>query len=91
MSNGKKKGQGNTKNSNKYLWWEFVEAVHVAARCNRVAKRFCVKKLATTNGAVATAETFDVKRCFAGCIVWQGMIESEKSLDEALAACAGDP
>ena len=29
-SNGKKKGQGNTKNGNKYLSWAFVEATHLA-------------------------------------------------------------
>ena len=32
ISNGKKKGQGNTKNGNKYLSWAFVEAAHFAAR-----------------------------------------------------------
>jgi transposase len=30
ISNGKKKGQGNTKNGNKYLAWAFVEAAHFA-------------------------------------------------------------
>jgi len=28
MSNGKKKGEGNTKNGNKYLAWAFVEAAN---------------------------------------------------------------
>jgi transposase len=32
VSNGKKKGEGNTKNGNKYLAWAFVEAAHFAAR-----------------------------------------------------------
>lgn len=54
MSNGKKKGQGNTKNGNKYLSWAFVEAAHFAMRFCPEAKRFYAKKFAKTNGAVAT-------------------------------------
>lgn len=54
ISNGKKKGQGNTKNGNKYLAWAFVEAAHFAARFCPEAKRFYQKKFAKTNGAVAT-------------------------------------
>lgn len=54
VSNGKKKGQGNTKNGNKYLAWAFVEAAHFAARFCPEAKRFYAKKYAKTNGAVAT-------------------------------------
>ena len=54
ISNGKKKGQGNTKNGNKYLSWAFVEAAHFAARFCPEAKRFYSKKFAKTNGAVAT-------------------------------------
>jgi len=54
MSNGKKKGEGNSKNGNKYLSWAFVEAAHFAARFCPEAKRFYDKKKAKTNGAVAT-------------------------------------
>ncbi|GHU32228.1 hypothetical protein AGMMS50256_21990 [Betaproteobacteria bacterium] len=32
LSNGKKKGEGNIKNGNKYLCWAFVEAAHFARR-----------------------------------------------------------
>ena len=32
ISNGKKKGKGNTKNGNKYLSWAFVEAANFAIR-----------------------------------------------------------
>jgi len=39
-SNGKKKGQGNTKNGNKYLAWAFVEAAHFATRFCPPAKKF---------------------------------------------------
>jgi transposase len=54
LSNGKKKGEGNSRNGNKYLAWAFVEAAHFAARFCPEAKRFYDKKFAKTNGAVAT-------------------------------------
>jgi transposase len=54
MSNGKKKGEGNTKNGNAYLAWAFVEAAHFARRYCAEAKRFFDKKRAKTNNAVAT-------------------------------------
>jgi hypothetical protein len=40
MSNGKKKGEGNTKNGNKYLSCAFVEAANFALRFCAEAKRF---------------------------------------------------
>ncbi len=54
MSNGKKKGEGNTKNGNQYLAWAFVEAANFALRFNAEAKRFYERKKAKTNTAVAT-------------------------------------
>jgi transposase len=54
MSNGKKKGEGNTKNGNKYLAWAFVEAANFAQRFNTEAKRFYERKKAKTNTTVAT-------------------------------------
>ena len=54
MSNGKKKGEGNTKNGNKYLAWAFVGAANFALRFNAEAKRFYERKKAKTNTAVAT-------------------------------------
>lgn len=54
MSNNKKKGEGNTKNGNKYLAWAFVEAANFALRFNAGAKRFYERKKAKTNTAVAT-------------------------------------
>jgi putative transposase len=33
ISNGKKKGEGNAKNGNRYLAWAFVEAAAAALRC----------------------------------------------------------
>jgi transposase len=54
ISNGKKKGEGNVKNGNKYLAWAFVEAAHFALRFCTEAKRFYERKKAKTNTAVAT-------------------------------------
>jgi transposase len=53
MSNGKKKGEGNVKNGNKYLAWAFIEAAHFAVRFCPEAKRFYERKRAKTNGIVA--------------------------------------
>ncbi len=52
-SNGKKKGEGNRKNGNKYLAWAFVEAAHFAVRSNDRIRRFYQRKKAKTNGVVA--------------------------------------
>lgn len=53
-SNGKKKGEGNTKNGNAYLVWAFVEAANFARRYSDEAKRFFERKKAKTNSVVAT-------------------------------------
>lgn len=52
-SNSKKKGQGNTKNGNKYVAWAFVEAANFAIRCCPEAKRFYERKKRRRNGIVA--------------------------------------
>ena len=52
-SNGKKKGEGNRKNGNKYLAWAFVEAAHFLIRFNSEAKRFYNKKSQKTLQVVA--------------------------------------
>jgi len=54
LSNGKKKGEGNTKNGNAYLVWAFVEAANFARRFNEQARRFFERKKARTNSVVAT-------------------------------------
>jgi transposase len=53
ISNGKKKGKGNTKNGNKYLGWAFVEAANYAIRFNARIKSFYQRKKSKTNGIVA--------------------------------------
>lgn len=52
-SNGKKKGEGNRKNGNKYLSWAFVEAAHFSVRYSERARRFFERKRAKTNAVVA--------------------------------------
>jgi len=54
FSNGKKKGEGNRKNGNKYLAWAFIEAANFAIRYNDKVKSFYQKKKAKTNGIIAT-------------------------------------
>ena len=53
-SNGRKKGEGNTKNGNAYLVWSFVEAANFARRFSAEARRFFERKKAKTNNVVAT-------------------------------------
>ena len=53
VSNGKKKGKGNTKNGNKYLAWAFVEAAVLALQHNEKVKRFYQRKKDKTNSVVA--------------------------------------
>ena len=53
ISNRKKKGQGNTKNGNKYLAWAFVEAANFAIRYNSKIKSFYQRKKAKSKGVVA--------------------------------------
>nr|VFK24816.1 MAG: Transposase [Candidatus Kentron sp. LPFa] len=53
ISNGKTKGQGNTKNGNKYLAWAYMEAANFAVRYNPHIKRYYQRKRAKTNGRIA--------------------------------------
>jgi len=52
-SNGKKKGQGNTKCGNKFLSWAFIEAAHFAVRFDATIKRWYQKKCASSLSVVA--------------------------------------
>ncbi len=54
LSDGKKKGQGNRKNGNRYLAWAFVEASHHARRYNERLCSYYQRKCAKRNQAVAT-------------------------------------
>ncbi|MGA7978823.1 MAG: IS110 family transposase [Chromatiaceae bacterium] len=53
ISNGKKKGKGNTKNGNKYLAWAYIEAANFAVRYNPQIKRYYQRKCARTQPIVA--------------------------------------
>ena len=53
LSNGKKKGQGNTKNGNKHLAWSYVEAANFAIRYNARVKSFYQRKKAKRHGVLA--------------------------------------
>jgi len=53
LSDGKKKGDNNRKNGNKYLSWAYVEAAHFARRFCPEAQIFYHRKLAKRNEAVA--------------------------------------
>jgi len=52
-SNGKKKGEGNRKNGNKYLAWAFIEAAHYAVHYNERIRKFYQRKKAKTNTVIA--------------------------------------
>jgi transposase len=53
ISNGKRKGQGNRKNGNKYLAWAFMEAAHYGAIWNPRIKRYYQRKQARAHILVA--------------------------------------
>jgi transposase len=53
ISNGKRKGSGNTKNGNKYLAWAYVEAANFAIRFSARIQRFYQRKKPRTNAIVA--------------------------------------
>jgi transposase len=54
LSNGKKKGENNRKNGNRYLSWAYVEAANFARRFCPKAQRFFQRKMAKTNKIIAT-------------------------------------
>jgi len=53
LSNGKKKGENNKKNGNKYLAWAYVEAANFAKRYCCGAQSFYQRKKAKTNNILA--------------------------------------
>jgi len=54
ISNGKKKGENNKKNGNKYLAWAYVEAANYAVRNCKKAQKFFQRKMAKSNRVLAT-------------------------------------
>ena len=53
LSNGKRKGSGNTKNGNGFLCWAFIEAVNYGIRHDETIRRYCQRKTARTKRVVA--------------------------------------
>ena len=53
ISNGKKKGNGNSKNGNRYLSWAFIEAANFAIRFHEPAMRYYQRKMAATKHVIA--------------------------------------
>lgn len=54
ITNGKKKGENNKKNGNRYLAWAYVEAAHHAKRNSAQAQRFFQQKMSKNNQTLAT-------------------------------------
>lgn len=53
MTNGKRKGSGNTKNGNAYLCWAFIEAANFGIRFNPLIRSYYQRKQARTKRIVA--------------------------------------
>ena len=53
LTNGKRKGSGNTKNGNAFLCWAFIEAANFAIRFNATIRRYYQRKQARTKRIVA--------------------------------------
>ncbi len=53
VSNGKKRGEGNKKDGNKYLAWAYVEAANFMRRYSEPARSWYQRKAAKTNRIVA--------------------------------------
>jgi transposase len=73
LSNGKRKGKGNTKNGNKYLAWAFVEAANFAVRYQPRIRSFYQRKKAKTNGIVAIKAVAH-KVCRAGYYILRDQV-----------------
>ncbi len=53
LTNGKRKGSGNTKNGNAFLCWAFIEAANLGIRHNTAIRKFYDRKQARTKRIVA--------------------------------------
>jgi len=91
ISNGKKKGAGNTKNGNKYLSWAYVEAAHHAIRSYPYVKSFYQRKKAQTNGIVAI-KALSNKLCRASYYVMRDQVSFDKEkLFRYKNGCSSEP
>ncbi len=76
-SNGKKKGENNRKNGNKYLAWAMIEAANFAIIHSEKAKRYYQKKTAATHILVARKA---LAHKLARACYW--MLKRQKPYDE---------
>jgi transposase len=79
FSAGKKKGENNRKNGNRYLAWAYVEASNFARRFCPQAQRFFHRKLARTNRAVAT-KALGNKICRASYYIMRDQVPFDEEM-----------
>jgi transposase len=68
LSDGKKKGENNRKNGNKYLSWAWVEAANFAQRYHERPRVWFQRKMSRTKRVVAT-KALACKLCKAGYFI----------------------
>lgn len=78
-SNGKKKGENNRKNGNKYLSWAFVEAANFAIRYDETIRKYYQRRL-TKNHRVVAIKTIAHKMARACFFVMRDEIEFDVAL-----------
>ncbi len=79
ISNGKKKGENNKKNGNKYLAWAYVEAANFAIRHSVAAQRFYNRKKAERNGIVAI-KALSNKICRASYYIMRDQVPFDEGM-----------
>ena len=79
ISNGKKKGENNKKNGNKYLAWAYVEAANFAIRHSVAAQRFYQRKKAQRDGIVAI-KALSNKICRASYYIMRDQVPFDEGL-----------
>lgn len=79
LTNGKKKGENNKKNGNKYLAWAYVEAANFAIRHSVAAQRFYQRKKAQRNGIVAI-KALSNKICRASYYIMRDQVPFDEGL-----------
>lgn len=79
FSNGKKKGEGNRKNGNRYLAWSYQEAAHYAVRNYEAPRRYYQRKAAHTNAFVAW-KALAHKLCRASDFVMRDQVRFSSAL-----------
>lgn len=75
ISNGKKKGENNTKNGNRYLSWAYVEAANFALRYYPEAHRFVQRKRAKGGNHTLAVKALGHKLARASYYVMRDQVE----------------